>query len=299
MCRDPWIRSPTLTETRQLPWYGTRSVACSSQRCAITGSTGSTACPMYRGTLALNPLTGDTFAWTVDVADQDQGIWQDVCAASGNACANQTIAFGKQWNTSALEADTWLGSATIQDGSYNVALAGVPSDQDTILLAGDNDLWKCSLAMGCAWRNTTNATACMSAQVGEYQHALAWNPANPLELFVGNDSGLWRSMDGIAESGPVCSSSDASHFQNLNGALGSLAEVESMSSVGATPYTMVVGLGANGTAGVKSTSGPTTQWPQILSGEGGPVAIDPAHPAMWYVNNGVGVSIDLCSQASP
>ena len=78
---------------------------------------------------------------------------------------------------------------------------------------------------------------------------------NPLEIFVGNDSGLWRSTDAIGESGPVCASSDASHFQNLNGSLGSLAEVESLSQAGATPYTMMAGLGANGTAGVKSTTG--------------------------------------------
>ncbi len=153
--------------------------------------------------------------------------------------------------------------------------------------------------MGCAWRNTTNATACMSAQVAEYQHAVAWDPANPLELFVGNDGGLWRSSDGIAESGPVCSASDASHFQNLNGALGSLAEVDSMSPIGGSPYTMMLGLGANGTAGVKSTTGPTIDWPQILTGEGGPVAIDPTTPANWYVNNGPGVSIHLCSQSQP
>ena len=265
------------------------------------GSTGSPACPMYRGTLAVNPLTGDTFAWTVDVADQDQGIWQDVCAPAGNACGNPTIAWGKQWNTAALESDSWLlgSSAAIPDGTYNLALAAVPSGQDTILLAGDNDIWKCSLAMGCTWRNTTNATSCMSAQVAEYQHAVAWNPANPLELFVGNDGGLWRSTDGIAQSGPVCSASDATHFQNLNGGLGSLAEVDNISAIGDSPYTMMLGLGANGTAGVKSTTGPTADWPQILTGEGGPVAIDPANPDNWYVNNGPGVSIHLCSQSQP
>ncbi len=122
----------------------------------------------------------------------------------------------EQWNTAALETNTALGAATIANGDYNLALAAVPSGQDTLLLAGANDLWKCSLAMGCAWRNTTNATTCMSAQVGEYQHALAWNTANPLEIFVGNDSGLWRSTDAIGESTlanpELCSSSDATHF---------------------------------------------------------------------------------------
>ena len=244
----------------------------------------------------MNPRTGDTFAWTVDGYNQDQGIWQDSCGASGGSCANQ-ITFAKQWSTAKLESNTWLGAATIENGDYNLALAAVPSDQDTLLLAGGNDLWKCSLAMGCAWRNTTNAQSCMSAKVAPYQHALAWNEANPLELFVGNDSGLWRSTDAIGETGAVCASSDADHFQNLNGSLGSLADVASMSAVGASPYTMMVGLGVNGTAGVKSTTGPTENWPQILGGEGGPVAVDPANAANWYVNNGAGVSIHLCAQA--
>jgi len=258
---------------------------------------GSTACPIFRGALAVNPITGDTFAWTVDLNNQDQGLWQDVCAANNNSCSNQNIAFGKQWSTAALEAPTWQGALAVPNGDYNLVLAAVPSGQDTLLLAGANDLWKCSLAMGCQWRNTTSATTCMSAQVGEYQHAIAWSAANPLEVFVGNDSGLWRSEDAIGETGSACNSSDASHWQNLNGALGSLAEVEDLSVAPLTPYTLMAGLGANGTAGLKGAPGPVGQWPQILGGEGGPVAIDAANPDNWYANNGAGVSIHLCAQA--
>ncbi|MGP8081784.1 MAG: choice-of-anchor D domain-containing protein [Terracidiphilus sp.] len=97
----------------------------------------------------------------------------------------------------------------------------------------------------------------------------------------------------------MCSASDVTHFQNLNGSLGSLAEVVSISQAGSTPYTMMAGLGANGTAGVKSSSGTTTDWPEILGGEGGPMAIDPVNSNNWYVNNGAGVSIYLCSQTAP
>jgi hypothetical protein len=259
-------------------------------------SLGSVDCPMFRGALAVNPVTGDTFAWTVDIDNQDQGIWQDQCGLSGGACSNQNISFSKQWSTAALETNTGLGAATIENGDYNLALAAAPSGQDTLLLAGANDLWRCSLAASCVWRNTTNASVGMCAQVGGYQHALAWNPANPLEIFVGNDSGLWRSTDAIAEMGTVCTASDATHFQNLNGGLGSLAEVESMSPVTVSPYTMMTGLGANGTAGVKSTTEATADWPQILSGEGRPVAVDPISGSNWYVNNQAGVSIHLCAQ---
>jgi hypothetical protein len=135
----------------------------------------------------------------------------------------------------------------------------------------------------------------MSAQVGEFQHALAWSAANPLEVFVGNDSGLWRSMDLVGEMGQVCAATDAAHFQNLNGSLGSLAEVESMALAGNSPYTMMTGLGVNGTAGLKSATAAAADWPQILGGEGGPVAIDPSNSENWYVNNEEGVAIYLCS----
>lgn len=264
--------------------------------------TGSISCPIFRGTLAVNPFTGDTFAWTVDAFNQDQGLWQDQCLISGSlpSCSNQAISFAQQWNTQALETNTTQGAATIENGDYTLALAAAPTapaqGQDTILLAGAQDLWRCSLAMGCVWRNTTNASTCMSAQVASFQHALAWSAANPLEMFVGNDSGLWRSMDQVAESGAVCSASDASHFQNLNGTLGSLAEVVSLAQDPVSTYTMMAGLGVNGTAGMKSSTGPVAEWPQILGGDGGAVGIDPRDSTNWYVNNEPGVSIYRCSQ---
>ncbi|MGH9598628.1 MAG: choice-of-anchor D domain-containing protein [Terracidiphilus sp.] len=268
---------------------------------------GSIACPIFRGTLAVNPETGDTFAWTVDIDNQDEGIWQDQCNLNAGACNNPAISFTRQLNTAALEANSLSGAATIPNGDYNLALAAVPSGQDTLVLAGGNDLWETACAPNgvCnSWRNTTNATTCMSAQVGEFQHAIEWNTDNPHEVFVGNDSGLWRSTDAIGESSvtnpePACSPTDASHFENLNGGLGSLAEPVSVAQSPQTPYTMMAGLGVNGTAGVKSTTGATADWPQILSGEGGPVAIDAANPDNWYVNNAPGVSIHLCSQSLP
>jgi len=261
------------------------------------GQIGSIDCPVFRAALAVNPVSGDTFAWSVDANNQDQGLWQDQCQISGTQCGNSTLTFAKQWNTTELETSNIEGAATILNGNYDLTLAAVPSEQDTLVLAGDNDLWKCSLAMGCEWRNTTNSTTCMSAGVAEFQHALAWNTSNPEEILVGNDSGLWRSTDAIGESGAACNATDASHFANLNAGLGSLAEVESMSAIGNSPYTMMAGLGVNGTAGVRSTSA-TADWPQILSGYGGPVAIDPTNAESWYVNASSGVDIYLCPQSA-
>ena len=287
----------TWTRLADQPGAGLTTVVCPTN----PSFAGDVACPIYRGALAVNPQSGDTFAWTVDGDNQDQGLWQDKCAISNSGvCTNTTITFAQQWSTTALETSTIEGAATIANGNYNLVLAAVPSGQETMVLAGANDLWKttCPVSQGCAWRNTTNSTTCMSGQVGEFQHALAWNTSNPLEIFLGNDSGLWRSTDAIGETGSACSSSDSTHFQNLNGGLGSLAEVESMSPALISPYTLMASLGVNGVAGVKSAA-VTTDWPQILSGYGGPVAIDPTNTYNWYVNDQPGVAIYLCSQSAP
>ncbi len=58
---------------------------------------------VYRAALAVNPVSGDTFAWSVDADNQDQGLWQDQCQISGSACSNSTLTFAKQWNTAQLE----------------------------------------------------------------------------------------------------------------------------------------------------------------------------------------------------
>jgi len=269
------------------------------------GMLGSTSCPIFRGTLAVNPQTGDTFAWTTDVYNQDQGIWQDKCQISNGVCTTQGITFGTQLNSSQMEVNAAGGDTRIQNGDYTLALAALPAgalvgEEDTILVAGAVDLWKCSLAAGClsssSWRNTTNATTCMSGKVSPYQHALAWSTAagTPVEIFAGNDGGLWLSPDGLGYTDltdPVCSANDANHFENLNGGLGSLAEVVSMSQTGNTQYTLMAGLGVNGTAGVKSASLTSGPWQQILGGYGGPVAVDPLNHSNWYVNNQGGVSI--------
>ena len=171
------------------------------------------------------------------------------------------LTFGTQLNTAAIETSSEGGDATVLNGDYNLALAAVPSEQDTLLFVGGNDLWRCSLANSCVWRNTTNATTCMSALVGEYQHTVAWDASDPAILYLGNDSGLWRSEDAVAETGAVCAATDASHFQNLNsavGSAGSLTEVESLGQSVATASAMIAGLGANGVAGVAAS--PASAW---------------------------------------
>ena len=265
-----------------------------------SGSVGSVHCPIYRGSLAVQTATGDTFALTVDSADIDQGLWQDVCGLSGGSCSASAVSFGTRLNSSTLEVGG--GSTVIAEGDYSLTLGAVPTatGADTLLFVGTTDLYRCSLAGGCVLRNTTNATnGCAApARVAPAQHALALMTQGPQTLvYLGNDGGLWRSTDGVGEVGAACSATDASHFQNLNGGLGSLAEVESFAQDPTDPGVVLVGMGATGTAATTAAS-TSASWPQMSAGEGGTVAIDQTDPALWYISTAAGVSLHQCSSGS-
>ncbi len=283
----------TWTRLTHQPGTGLTTTACPTS----PGTTGSVACPIFRGALAVQPVTGDTFALTVDRTNADQGLWQDQCALSGSTCAS-AVTFATRLPSSPLE--TGNGNTTIPQADYNLALAAVPSNSgstpDTVLYAGTIDLYRCSLAAGCALRNTTNAlNGCAApAMVAPAQHAIATlaTSTQPL-LYLGNDGGLWRSLDGVNQQSTPCSPDDATHFQNLNTGLGSLAEIVSFAQHPTDPATLLVGVGANGTAATSaSISG---AWAQLSAGEGGTVAIDPANPSLWYVSTAAGVSIRQCT----
>ncbi len=261
------------------------------------GTLGSNSCSIFRGALAVQPATGDMFALTVAANNVDQGLWQDVCNAGANTCADPTVQFGVKIPDMPLQ-DT-SGAGTIPQGTYNLALVAVPNGADTLLFAGTTDIFRCSLAAGCAWRNTTNADGCDSAQVAPAQHAMAsLTPAGqtlPL-LYFGNDGGLWRSTDGVNQTGAACSGSDAAHYQNMNAALGSLAEVTGLANSASDAGVLLAGFGVNGSAATSDMG--ATAWPQLLSEEGGLTTIDSASPDNWYATLGSGVSIGQCTQGS-
>jgi hypothetical protein len=280
------------TRLTHQPGPGLTAAACPP----ATANYATSACPIFRGALAVQPVTGDIFALTVDSSNRAAGFYQDVCAASGTSCASNTVLFANALNATPLE--TSASSPVISQGDYNLALAAAPSGSDTILYAGTIDLYRCSLAAGCTLRNTTNAqNGCLNrAKVAPSQHAIATvaTAASPL-LYLGNDGGIYRSTDGVNQQGSACSLDDATHFQNLNGGLGSLAEVVSFAQDPTLPGALLAGLGALGTAGTGNSSAP---WPQLTTGEGGTVAIDPAKPANWYLSTGAGVNIALCTKGS-
>jgi len=279
----------TFTRLANQPGAGLTNTECPTH----PSSVGSVACPIFRGALAAQPATGDLFALTVDINQLDQGLWQDTCAATAGACASSTVTFARQISTAALDD----GSGAISAGDYNLTLAAVPVPGDTLLFAGATDIFRCSLAAGCNFRNTTNTATCAAAMVAPFQHAFDTTFASGLSLmYFGNDSGLWRSTDNVAQTQAPCSADDANHFQNLNAGLGSLAEVQGLAEDPTNSAILLAGLGASGDAA--STTATETVWPQVLDGYGSYVAIDPANPQNWYAQSSSGVAIDLCPNGS-
>ncbi len=251
----------------------------------------------------MQPATGDLYALTVDVNNNDQGLWQDLCAASGGSCANPSPTWAARIDNRSLEVGS--GSTEIVQGGYDLTLAAAPtSSGGTLLFAGTVDLYRCAIASGstsCTLRNTTNAlNGCNApAAVAPAQHAIAaaLTGSGTQLVLVGNDGGLWRSTDGVNETGPACSATDAQHFDNLNAAVGSggsLAEVVSFAQDPASPDILIAGLGANGSAATTSASA-LTPWPQLSAGEGGFAAIDPNNSTNWLLTVGAGVNLAACT----
>lgn len=279
----------TFTRLQSQPGSGLSTSACPANR----GLPASSSCPIERGALAIQPATGDIFALTVDQNSHDQGLWLATCHLVSGACGSASVQFATEISDAALDAAP--DDTTIPQGTYDLWLAAVPWQQDTLLFAGTSDIWRCSLADNCVLRNTTNSRTCDSAQVAPAQHAVDTTFAASGLLFFGNDGGLWRSTDAVNEQQPPCSTDDAVHYQNLNRGIGSLAEVVALAQDPASASTMLAAVGGLGTA---ASAQSTSAWQQILDGEGDEVAIDPESPGNWYATHAPGVSISRCTQGS-
>lgn len=270
-----------------------------TQNCpSLPGLPGSPGCPIFRGALAVQPVTGDLFALSVDQNNLDQGLWHDACNTISGACSSPTVSFA-QLNDTALEAgnaNPGINPLTISQADYDLYLAAIPSQQDTLLFAGTVDIYRCSLANNCSWLNTTNSKTFAAAQVAPAQHAIG---GTGCLLYFGNDGGLWRTTNAVGQPSSICSASDGANFDNLNtGFQGSLAEVESLAVDANNQQNMMASLGLLGTAALTTSS---TTWTQVLDGEGNYAAIDPTPDSQnWYTTSlsMPNIGINLCTQGA-
>jgi hypothetical protein len=246
----------------------------------------STACPIYRGELAVVPGRNEMYVWYVDANNNDQGIWTTL-----NAGATWT-ALDESGITNC--GDT-IGCGT-EDGAYNLELAAVPDGGATDLYAGAVNLYKCqitSFAPTCAgsgqntFLNLTHAYGCSAiARVHPAQHSLAFQLTNSNQqdvMYFANDGGLYRALDGY--SGLLTGTCGGSNqFDSLNQTLGSMTQLVSFSPSPADPNTVLAGAGADGSPATQSALS-NTPWLNVNSGDGGNTQINPADADEWFVSN--------------
>jgi len=251
------------------------------------GYAAAATCPFSHAALAVNPATGDMFAWYVDGSGDDEGLWQDVCAAQSGTCSNP-VTFATQLATTAVEN----GSGQIIGGTQGLALAAIPNAKgtDTTLVAGAQQLAVCDVGTGCVWQ--TNCAASIEPGV----RALA-TLSDSQTVFLGTQGGLARSSN----AGNACT---AGSFANLNAGLGPLAPLESIAGTNNNGAVLLSGAGPLGSAGTATAPGwsaagaaassAPVAWTQVASGDGGLVALDlPDEDA--YVTLGTGVEIGRCA----
>jgi photosystem II stability/assembly factor-like uncharacterized protein len=80
--------------------------------------------------------------------------------------------------------------AGVGQSNYNLVLAVDPTDSDTVLF-GEVHLWR-STDSGASWTRVSTG----SPGIHPDQHAIAFHPTNGNLVFVGNDGGVFYSMDG-------------------------------------------------------------------------------------------------------
>lgn len=278
----------------------------STAACPPQSISNNYTCPIYRGEITAISGRNEMYAWYVSVSSTgavDGGIWQSLNG-------------GTSWTSISDTGITNCGDTEgcgVQQGSYNLELLAMPDGSATDLYAGTINLYKCavsSLNPTCAtapFMNLTHVYGCnpiaAPSHVHPDQHALAYSiptsgsdSGNAL-LYFANDGGIYRALNGYSglNSG-ACSG--VNQFDDLNQALGSMAQFVSFSQHPLDANTLFGGTQDNGSpATSQATTNPS--WSNVLGGDGGYNAIDPIMPSNFYASNPDvppgGMGVQLCS----
>ncbi|HZH30035.1 MAG TPA: hypothetical protein VEY11_04675 [Pyrinomonadaceae bacterium] len=173
--------------------------------------------------------------------------------------------------------DTWadLGHGEVDIGQigYNSYISVDPTDGRKVYI-GTRDLYK-STDGGVTWANLTRNWKKFATKYefspGEAsthtdQHVLAFSPANPNLIYIGNDGGVSRSRDG-GES-----------FESLNATLG----ITQFNGITLHPSDANTSCGGTQDNGVLVRSPGLPQWSEFESGDSGRCLMNPQDPGMIY-----------------
>jgi hypothetical protein len=268
----------------------------------------SSACPIYRGDLAVVPGRNEMYVWMVDVQPDeygnpvpaDEGVWQSLNGGTGNGGASWTQILDKGISNCGDDAFGAESGCGVQQGWYNLALAAIADGGATDVYAGAVNLYKCTLVAGqqppntaCLqgdWINLTHVYGCSPGPLGAPahvhpdQHGMAFLVSGGTSPgYFAHDGGISRTLDGYAGLN-TGSCFGTNQFDSLSETLGSLTEFVAVSIDPSNADVLLGGTQDNGSpkTGAATESG---TWQNALGGDGGFTAINPNHPSEWFAEN--------------
>jgi len=294
-----WIRS-----TNQPDATGTNLTVAN---CPTNQSGGiATGCHLYRAQLAVQPVTHDMYVVYVDGNDISQGVY------TASVVTNQNPPVLSAWRQLSSQGSGQSGVSTspivdntstneIVQGDYDLWIGAVPNGNNTDVLIGTRNIYKCTVAAGqdCGgWQNLTFVYQCNPTAAPSHmhpdQHGFDFSTANPVRQYFGNDGGVYRALNGTSSSIGACNSPNP--FDNLDTNMGSLSEMVSFSQHPTNANILLGGLQDNGSPALLNST--NSLWQIVNGGDGGYNEIDPNHPDnIWYTTN-TGVSIQQCNTAA-
>lgn len=172
--------------------------------------------------------------------------------------------FGSSWTLTKTMPTSFFN----EQGWYDNCIAIDPSSESTILVGGI-DIYR-SLDGGANFTNTTRSYNGGVAHPD--QHVIAFDPNTPGLAFVGNDGGIFASLDAGGNWEDVSKKMPTSQYYAM--------DVDQT-----RPFRVYGGTQDNGSHGSYGTTGFVDNWSKVLSGDGFFVVVDLSNPDIIYAEN--------------
>jgi photosystem II stability/assembly factor-like uncharacterized protein len=149
--------------------------------------------------------------------------------------------------------------ASTDDGQHWTRRAALPDDSQFLILGANPHDGTLFFGGVIAHRSSDGGKSWQNISTHGDQRAFAFDPVDPLHVWIGNDGGLWESVDGGANV--------TSLAQRL-----SVIQLYTVNAHPTNAATLIAGAQDNG--GQRFSSG--REWGVVCCGDGGPAVFDPA-----------------------